>query len=290
MSFRAFAATALAALVWTCPAAAQDEPKKLEEIVAEQKAAVEALWKRVMDEVEFNYKETENFLFFTTLAKEDLDNLAASLEKAFPTLKKQASFGPKGELWPGKLIVCILDERAQFTVWLRNVEKRMVGKTDVGSYRHERDLSMITAGPPAASVESPPLVVEAVNQLAQALISKAHPSLPEWFVSGFGRAAMYRHSPKEKLFVLERRLAAELVRAGRTARDVWGGKLGADEGVILHASFVDFLVNSQQIGKLFPEIVANYSSETAFEDALKAAKLSADAVDRAWRTWVPTVR
>jgi hypothetical protein len=290
MCFRAFAAGVSAALVWTAPAAAQDEPKKLEEIVAEQKAAVEALWKRVMDEVEFNYKETEHFLFFSTLAKEDLDNLANSLGKAFPSLKKQASFGPKDEMWPGKLVVCIFDERAQFTVWLRNVEKRMVSKTDVGSFRHERDMSMITAGPPAASVESPPVAVEAINQLAQALLSKAHPSLPEWFVTGFGRAAMYRQAPKEKLFVLERRLAAELVRAGVTAKDVWGGKLGADQGVILHASFVDFLVNSPQVGKLFPEIVANYSSETAFEDALKAAKLSADAVDRAWRAWTPTVR
>jgi hypothetical protein len=81
-----------------------------------------------------------------------------------------------------------------------------------------------------------------------------------------------------------------LVAQGKTAKDVWGGKLGLEEAQVLNASLVDYLIHGPQISRYFSMLLSSMGAETPFEDALKNAKLPADAVDQSWRAWTRNPR
>jgi hypothetical protein len=276
----------LLALFCFVPAFAQDDERaaeKRKEIETQRKQADE-LWQGLLGaDRKANRKETANFLLFGTAEDKDLEAIGKGLEKAFATLKKTANLKPEAELWPGKLVVHVCKERVEFRNLYLKFKKENADKDEMGTYMHEREATIVLVGP--SSQKPYPLEVEAVIQLAGAALNKKAGRLPEWFTMGFSRAAAYRHAPTH--FTGERQKARLLVRQGKTAKDVWtSGNLAGDEGPILTANFIDFLINSPRTAKIWPEILENMGEETPFEDALKAAKLAPEQVDLAWRQWV----
>ncbi len=268
-------------------AAANDETKK-DETVLEQRKLAEETWKKILPRKPVTFTESDNFLLYGTVEEKELENLAKAMEKAFNQVKKTAQITPKDELWPGKLVVFVFAERGELTTFARNADKRNLERDEAGAFKHGREYTSITVGPAGGS-KTGALDVELVRHLGAAVISKKSTKLPDWFIDGFGRSAAYRYAPAQ--FQQERAKARDLVlKQGKTAKDIWGGKLAADEGAVLHASFVDYLANGPQIAKLFPELVSFIGADTTFEDTLKAVKLTPDQVDLLWRKWVQSAK
>jgi hypothetical protein len=263
------------------PAAEPDpaEQRKKDEAAA-QKKTVDEQWNKLFSGRPFAFKETDNFLIYSTGAEKDLESIATTAEEQFVVIKKKLQVGPKDELWPGKLVMHVFAERGQFTTFIRQTEKRRVDDEETGSYVHQAALSYITAGPPTRGMGNT-LQVEMVRQLASATISKKVKP-PEWFVTGFGRSMAYRYDPKQA--AADRKKGAELVRMGKTAKDVWTGtNLAYDEAQVLNGILVDYLANGPA-ARYFPEILDNMGAET-FDEVLKRVKLLPDQVAQGWRVW-----
>jgi hypothetical protein len=266
-------------------ALAQDDEKAAErkkEIDTQRKQADE-LWKSVLTGTQTAArKETANFLLYGTVSEDTLETIGKGLEKALVNIKKAAAVKASDTTWPGKAVVHVCKDRPDFRALYSKLKKESADKDEAGTYSHDRDATSILVGPQDG--KRPQFEVEGVIQLAGATLSKKTPRLPGWFMLGFSRAAAYKHAPTA--FNAERQKARLLVRQGRSAKDVWTeDKLSADEAPILAASLFDFLINSPQMSKRWPEVLDTMGEETPFETALKAANLTADAVDAAWRAW-----
>jgi hypothetical protein len=265
----------------------EKEKERLEAIAAQKKLAEEQ-WKGLLGGRMVTHKETDNFLLYGTVEEKELEAIGKAAEKALTQARKTLGIMPKDEQWKGKMIVNVFQQRGEFGAYSRRYANRSPNQEETGTFSHEREYSYVLAGPSAGEGKKPPLELEVVQQVASSVLTKKSGKLPDWFVSGFGRSVAYRHAPNQ--FGPERARAAALVKRGKTAKDVWMGNLSAEEGLVLNASFVDFLTNSSAMAKAFPEVLANFGEETMFEDALKGAKLNPDAVSVAYYRWAPSAR
>jgi hypothetical protein len=263
----------------------KEKAKERAEAITAQKKMAEEQWKGLLGGRQVTKFETDNFLLYGTVEDKELETIGKGAEKALVQVKK--TLNVKDELWKGKLIVHVFQARGEFGAFCRRYANRSPSQDETGTFSHERDHTYVLAGPSAGEGKKPPLELEVVQQVASATLTKKSGKLPDWFVSGFGRSTAYRHAPMQ--FSAERARAAALRRT-KTAKDIWMGNLSAEEGLVLNANFVDFLINSPAMAKSFPELMNNFGEETPFEDALKATKLNPDAVGAAWWRWAGTVR
>lgn len=278
------------AAVSSVPAQTDEEKEKEKEradAVAAQKKLFEEQWKGLLGGREVAKQETDNCLVYGTVEMKELEAIGKAAEKTLAQTRKTLGMMPKDELWKGKLIVNVFQQRNEFGGYCRKYANRSPGQDESGSFSHEREHTYVLAGPAAGEGMKPPLELEVVQQVAAAVLTKKAGKLPDWFVSGFGRSTAYRHAPNQ--FARERARAIAL-RRGKTAKDIWMGNLSAEEGLVLNASLVDYLVNSPSMAKYFPEIMNNFGEETKFEEVLKAAKLNPDVVGAAWWRWAGAVR
>jgi hypothetical protein len=265
--------------------AADDAADKL----AEQKKAAEANW-GLLDQGEPAKHETAHLLLYAPSAYEKrLEGWGTLLEKQYETARKGLDLDPKDEKWwPGKLAVYLFAERDDFTAFVRRVEKRRLDAGESGTYEVISDVPHVAASPPRGK-GGPTVEVQAAQQLASAMLHrKVGPKVPvpDWVLSGFGRATYGRTVPVAA--AADRAQAVRLVRAGRTAMDVWGS-IDADEAVVLQASLVDFLAYGPAASKFLAFAAAyepeeNMEKKTAWQ-ALDAVSLKPDALNKAWQTW-----
>jgi hypothetical protein len=257
--------------------------------LAEQKKAADANWAS-LEAGEPARHETAHLLLYGPAAYEKrLVGWGTLLEKQYETARKGLALDKEEALWPGKLAVYLFAEREPFTTFVRRVEKRRQEAGESGSYGVAGDLPHVAAAPPRVKGERG-VEVQAAEQLAAAMLHrKVGPKvpLPDWVLSGFGRATYGRAVPAAG--TADRALAARLVKAGRTAMDVWGN-LDADEAAVLQASLVDFLAYGPGASKFLEFAAAfepgeNMEKKTAGQ-ALDAVGLKPDALNRAWQTWV----
>jgi len=282
--------TVLAVLVLLLGASGLRAADDADDKLAEQKKAAEANW-GLLELGEPAKHETAHLLLYGPAAYEKrLKDWGALLEKQYETARKGLGLDPNDEKGlPGKPAVYLFAEREPFTTFVRRVEKRRLDAGESGTYDVSGDLPHVAAGPPRAKGE-PGVEVQAAQQLAAAMLHrKVGPKVPvpDWVLSGFGRATYGRTVPAAG--AADRAQAARLVRAGRTAMDVWGN-LDADEANVLQASLVDFLAYGPGASKFQAFVAAfepgeNMEKKTTMQ-ALDAVSLKADALNRAWQTWV----
>jgi hypothetical protein len=263
-----------------------DEPANK---LAAQKKAADANW-QLLDLGEPVRHETEYLLIYAPEAyQRRLKDGGALLEKQYQTARKALQVDPKDERWwEGKLTVYLFAEREHFTTFVRRVEKRRLEAGESGSYQVADDLPHVAAGPPRSKLE-PSVEVTAAEQLAAAVLHRkagARVPLPDWVLSGFGRATYWRTVPASA--GPGRAQAAKLIKAGRTAQDVWGS-LDADEAAVLQASLADFLAYGPGASKFVDFVTAYEPAENmerkTTEQALMAVNLKVDALNRSWQTW-----
>jgi len=286
--------TVVAVLVLLLGAAGLRAADDADDKLAEQKKAAEANW-GLLDLGEPAKHETAHLLLYGPAAYEKrLQGWGTLLEKQYDTAGKGIGLDPKDEKWwPGKLAVYLFAERENFTTFVRRVEKRRLDASESGTYEVISDVPHVAASPPRAKGE-PAVEVQAAQQLAAAMLHrKAGPKvpIPDWVLSGFGRATYDRTVPAAGS--ADRAQAARLVKAGRTAMDVWGA-LDADEAVVLQASLVDFLAYGPGAAKFLGFAAAfepeeNMEKKTAWQ-ALDAVSLKPDGLNKAWQTWVQRPR
>jgi hypothetical protein len=261
--------------------------------LAEQKKAAKANW-ALLEAGDPAIQETEHLLIHAPKdSQKRLKDLATKLEKSYALAVKTLKTTPKDDLWPGKLTVYLLADKEQFASFIRRVEKRRPQSGELGSQFVDNDMPHAVARPPAEK-RDPSLESQAAEQIAAALLRKkigVKVPLPEWVVSGFGRATVWRTAPTDKAVVAERRQAQTLVAAKkRTAKDIWGGSLEPEEIGVLRGSLADFLAYGPGASKFLailngfkPE--ENQTNRTTAQ-AFESANVKPETVETTWRQWV----
>lgn len=263
------------------------------DMVAEQKKAARDNW-ALLEAGDAASHETEHLLIFApkTFDKR-LSAIGTTLEKSFGLAVKALQIKPKDDLWAGKLTVYLLNDREQFTAYVRRIDKRRLAEDEMGSHFVDGEIPR-AAGSPARTKVDLSLENQAAAQIAAALLQKkagAKVLLPEWLLVGFGRATVWRAAPSDKAVGADRKLAQALVTAKkRTAQDVWGGTLEAEESGVLRASLAEFLAYGPGASK-FPALVAGFKpgenqESRTIEQAMTSAGVDAKQVEARWAPWL----
>jgi hypothetical protein len=280
-------AAILLLLAWVAGLRADETADK----VAEQKKAAQENW-GLLDIGDPAAHETANLLIYAPKALEGrVKEWGGTLEKHYGTARKALQVDKDDKWWAGKLTVYLFAERDQFSAFARRVEKRRLDADDLGTFAVDDNLSHVTACPPRTK-QDPPVEIQAGQQIAAAVLQRkagAKTSVPNWLLDGFGRATYYRAVGGPPA-ASDRSLAAKYVAANkRSAGDVWGTGLEAEEGPVLRASLADFLAYGPGASK-FPAVVTGFrpgenQDMRTTGQALEAANLKLDAIDKAWQAW-----
>ena len=241
--------------------------------------------------------ETEHFIVAAPRAMEKrLKDIGTLLEKSFATAHKLL-FAPKELTWAGKLTVYLFAQPEHLDAFIRRVEKRRLRGAEKGSFSAEEARAHVAAAPPR-EMGDPPVEVQAAQQVASTLLMRkagVRTVVPGWLVYGFGRATYYRTMPFNPAVARERRAArGYAVKNKRNAQDVWGGTLEGEEYNVLATSLADFLAYGPGSSK-FVAVVEGFRPEEnvpskTVEQALTAAKLKVETIDKRWRSWVNNPR
>jgi hypothetical protein len=259
-------------------------------VVTAQKKKAEERW-IVIEGGPFAQLETRHLLIYAPEAfKPRLKDIGALLEKHVAVAQEALQGKEPAEL-PGKVTVYLLSTREQFASFVRRVEKRRLEAGESGSVK-EADDWLHVAVSPAKDKKGWGVEAQAGQHLAMLLLMRqagASAPLPDWLVSGFGRATHYRVAPQAPLVREERRQAARLSRKYGPA-DIWNGTPDAAEAGPLEGSLADFLAYGPGAA-LFPKLLAGFKLEENMtakttEQALKAAGLDSERVAAKWKSWV----
>jgi hypothetical protein len=254
-------------------------------VVEQQTAALET-WKKIFGDDKAPHLETEHLLLYGAVPNKTLKDVGTLLERQAGLARKLLGM-EKEEPWPGKLTVYFFTERARFTSFIRNVEKRRPESEDLGSYNIRTDFPHVAAGPPKEE-NDPSNEVQAAVQMASALLAKkGGTNLPDWLVAGFGRATYYRAAAPGAL-AAEKRRAAKLAPSA-TAMQVWNSTLDASAAAVLRGSLVDFLAFGPGKTRFLAFLAAFQPEEgkptKTAEEALKGARMDPKIVAKKWKTW-----
>ena len=261
------------------------------ETVTKQKELATAHWKRLLGDEPVAQHETAHFLLYgpVPFTPKQLKDLGTALEAGQTQARKALELDRNEELWSGKLAVYLFDDSRQLHSFMRAVAKKRPDPDDLGFFALRGNEPFVAAGPGKDRYDPTPQQ-QAGEQLAAAMLTrKAGKDVPDWVLSGFGRATVWRAAPAARATREQRALARRLVLAGRTAMEVWGGSLKAAEAGVLQGSLVDYLAYGP--GKRsFAPLLEGYKSVTAQKkttaDALRAAHLDPDRLNLVWRASV----
>jgi hypothetical protein len=176
------------------------------------------------------------------------------------------------------------------------VERRRLDPNETSGHTVEGDAPRVFAGPPRQK-QAANLELHAAEAVAAALLQrKAGPKVivPEWLLSGFGRATTWRLAPRDPGATAARREALLLVlNKKRTAQQVWGGELEFDEAVVLRPSLADLLAYGPGMTR-FPQFIAGFRPEEeeqrSTEQALQSAGIKLENLETVWPEFVRTLR
>ncbi|HTU17111.1 MAG TPA: hypothetical protein VMG10_03550 [Gemmataceae bacterium] len=289
------------ALVLAGAASADDQVKADDQAKTanELKKKAEATWDTITDSKPASH-ETKHFLVVAPEAMgKRLKDIGQLLEKhhdkAKEALKFEVKEEDKGEVLPGKVTVYLFAERNQFKSFVRRIEARRLLAEESVSFQADDD-KLHVAVSPSSGRQGLPIEIRACEQVASLLLARragVKTPLPDWLMSGFGRATYYRVAPRDKAVVADRRLAIQLARK-RSAEEIWNDKIAADEAAALQGSLVDYLAYGPG-ARAFSKLVTGYVPEenkerkTAWQ-AFDAANMKPEVVAQGWKRWVATAR
>ena len=256
---------------------------------AARKQAAEAAW-AVVGAGDFRLEETDHVLIYTP---KDWDkrpkDMGALLEKQYAAAKGALGYDDKTDPLPAKAVVFVFPERENFAAFVRRVEKRRLESDDSATFNAEDDALRVAVGPPRSKADLDP-DGQAAAQLAALLLARKaglRTVLPGWLPDGFGRATFY-HAVGGPRAAADRRTASAWAARG-SAKDVWNGAIDADKAAALQGSLADYFAYGPGAGK-FSELLKGFQPEEnvekkTTEQALEAAGLTADRVEKSWRAW-----
>jgi hypothetical protein len=221
-----------------------------------------------------------------------LQSLSEALEKVLKAAKAGLQFETDDVLWPGKLTVYALNDRAQYRSFIRVVEKRSPDEAEQGSASLKSDPPHIAVGPGRTS--SPTLESRAGHEVASAVLAqraKAVP-LPEWVVVGFGRAAS-AHASGHTAGV-RKKGPRDLLRARLRPRDAWNDAVPYEQRMALAGGVLDFLVfgggATKPVDFLNGFRPDDEKPNKTTDDALAAIPMTVDQFEAAFVRWLQSAR
>jgi len=255
-----------------------------------QAEAARTLWKRLYGKDDPPHHETAHLLLFGTVPGKTLVEVGETLEKMYALARKALDLEQSPEPWPGKLTVYLFPERPQLVTFIRSVEQRRPEQEDLGSFviRSDNPYAAAAAG---KSKLDPTVEQQAGQQMAAALLTaKAGAPLPDWLLEGFGRATFVKTLASRELIGERKKTLALFAARKLTAADGYNSNLTAAEAPVLRGSLVEYLAYSGRSARFVPFLQGfrpqeNRESPTTL-DALKAANISPEKLDLAWRNWV----
>jgi hypothetical protein len=238
------------------------------------------------------FAETPHALLVGPKAMEDkLKGVGELIEKHHDHAAK-ALFTGKEVPFKGRVTVYLLPEADMIDTFIRRIEKRRPLGREKGSLSPDDDKLFVAAAPPRQNTD-PPVEVAAAQLVASLVLQRKAGNgtqLPDWLLSGFGRATYYRVSgATNKAVAADRQAAARLARM-RSAQDVWTGVLNAAEAAVLDPALADFLAYGPGRMKFVALVEAFRPGENegrkTTEQALQAVELKSDLIVTRFRDWL----
>jgi hypothetical protein len=281
------AAIALAVLLALGAATGRSAEEKAAKVAAQKKAAL-AAWAAV-EAGPMCSRETRRLLVYAPGAMEKRLKAIGTLLEKYHDLAVGALAVKPDEAYPGKIAVFLLPKQELLPTFARRIEKRRPTAGETGSFSAADDTLRAVAAP-GEGKPTVPVEARAGEQLAALLAMRragVRTAVPDWVLQGFGRATSYRALPREK-FVLQDRTKTRVLVRKRNASDVWGGALEAEEADCLQGSLVELLAyGSKSFGKLLDGYKPGENALTkTTAQAMEAADISPDKVNRAWKNFV----
>lgn len=176
---------------------------------------------------------------------------------------------------------------------MRRVEKRRLESGEASLHVSADKELRVAAGPPPNKWDWP-TEAQAATEVASLMLERRvglGTVVPDWLVSGFGRATYYRTMPTDALTTADRRQAAALVaQKKKTAKDIWTGPLDADEAGVLSGALADFFAygpGAMHFEKLLEAFKPDENMEKrTFEQAVAKTKIEEKNIEPTWKKWV----
>lgn len=266
----------------TLPLRADEEAAKK---LAEQEAAVLKSW-AVLDLGPMAKHTTEHL---RVVAPADLEPklkaVAVAVERYREQAAKQLKLDDK-ERPTGKITVYVLPATLNVQSFARLVDKRRPESGEVGSFSAEdARLHVAVAADKGAAGER---AGELVASLLLTRKAGLKTPVPDWLVTGFGRATTYKLSPKDKATLTEKKLVRGLLKK-RSAMDVWDGTLVGEEVAPMRAALAEFFAYGPGAAR-FSKFLGGYRPSEGNETpttahALDAIGVTAASIDKTFKGW-----
>ncbi len=171
------------------------------DLLAKQKAAAEANWKKLEIPNAPRVVETAQFLIYSRLPEAKTKALGATLDTLFATATKALKFTDKDRPWPGKLAVYLVPERVDFVDFMRKVVKKAPAEDDLSFSEVRGDEAMLVIGAPKA--EQVDAEDQAKTELTTMLLKRKMGAgePPPWVSIGFAKASAHRAATKARVTV-----------------------------------------------------------------------------------------
>jgi hypothetical protein len=270
------------ALVAGLPAAHADEKLKTQAAAAMNKADVRDA--RVV--------ETEHLVVASELPAAKAKALVDHLEKVFGQAAKSLKLEAADT--KGQLTVFIFADLDNFRQFQRSVLKQRPDDDQFAAFDVKRDDPFVAVSARRGE-KTPRFETLAGGEICRALLARkaASARLPEWMKDGFVKAVAWRLSPSTA--TAERSAVARTapaLRKGAKGMPVvdraWSGT--AREKDLVAASLMDYFTSgpgADKFGSILNSMIPTDAvAMPTFLDALKAADLTVEDLDRSWREWV----
>jgi hypothetical protein len=250
-------------------------------------------WRELYKDVEPVVDESAHFLVLRSpdsLRTQKKPDAASLFEAAYESARKTLQIETAEESWQGKLTIYLVPDRMAFNSLVRSAVKQRPSPDDCGAFSLKSAHPIVVATTPKAKYD-PEMEAQAAEQVVAAVLAqRAGDDVAPWLAAGFARAVVWRAA---KGPTSQDRMVIKRLARGRTARDVWDGRLPAEEAAYLRASLAEFLAFGPQsanfpkfIDALKPETVGRNRRAKSVDEALQVLPSDANRVHAAWLAWI----
>ena len=249
-----------------------------EEFETRRKEQASSMWKKVMTREDPKQVESAEFLIVGNVSEARLNEVlgwsnehAASLRSMFKDKKKQ--------LWRGKLIVFVTDDRFSYeefnqVLLKRRTPRELTGHSVVTGGLDEAYVVVQDVGDTVAS-DSIGMKLTVIDHLTGAFLKRGGGKLPDWLVRGTGLVMAGQSDPKNAYLQSLPVNAARSIKAmGRPNALFNDGTFSPGEIGGVGYAVVSFLLNqggSAKFGRLVKQINEGAKVNDAFKNAYNAS-------------------
>ena len=256
-----------------------------------KKQAADAMQKADVDNA--RVVETPHLVVASSLPEAKAKVLADGLEKVYAQAAKALKLTP--EETKTQVTMYVFAEVDHFRQFQRSVLKERPDDDEYATADMKRDDALVAVAARRGE-KDPKFDALAGAALSKALLSKKAGSakLPGWMMEGFARAVTWRVNPAsgsaERATVSRMAPAPKKgAKAAATVVDKAWSATGKEKDVVA-ASLMDYFTSGPGAEKFAGVLSAMIPTDAVampmFLDALKAADLTVEDLDRQWREWV----